>query len=544
MSLIPKPLILIILDGWGIAPPGPGNAISLSETPNMDLLWASYPHTKLEASGEAVGLPRGEDGNSETGHLNLGAGRIVLQDLPRINMSIADGTFFKNRAFLTAIEHVKKNHSTMHLLGLIGSGGVHSNLEHLFALLNLASQHQLPEVALHIITDGRDSPPTSAPTYVSQIESNIEKFQVGKIATVMGRFYAMDRDQRWERTQKAYMALTQGLGNKVDSAQKAIQISYDKGKTDEFIEPTIIVDKGGNPVAQVRENDAFIFFNFRIDRPRQLTKAFVLPDFQKAAQQKPGFDPYAVKYFKKHQQDPDYKSKPFVRGERIKNLFFVTMTEYEKGLPVAIAFSPQKISKPLGEILSQNSLKQLRIAETEKERFVTYYFNGLREDQFAGEDRIIIPSAKVKTYDLLPQMSAPEIAETIIEKIATGMYDVVIANFANPDMVAHTGNLQATIDACKVVDGCVGQIVEKALQISGGVIITADHGNAEELISPQTGEVDTEHSTFPVPFIYVEKSLQGKSKNLAPGVLADIAPTMIQLLHINKPKEMTGKSLL
>lgn len=544
MTPVPKPIVLLILDGWGLAPPSQGNAIALATTPNIDRYWNSYPHTRLEAAGEAVGLPHAEDGNTETGHLNIGAGHIVYQDLPRINMSIADGSFFENQAFAAAAAHVRNYGSTLHIMGLIGAGGVHSNIEHLYALLHFASLHKLEKLALHLFTDGRDSPPTSAQIYLSQVKAKIQYSGVGEIASIMGRFYAMDRDQRWERIEKAYFAITKGQGHLRKNPEEAIADAYGAGKTDEFIEPTVIINEDGSPKATVQENDALIFLNFRIDRPRQLTKAFVLPNFEAAAEKRPGFDPYAIKYFRRHAAYPQLQSKPFTRGERIKNLFFVTMTEYERGLPVSIAFPPQTITLPFGRVIAERNLRQLRVAETEKERFVTYYFNGLREDPFPGEDRIIIPSAKVATYDQFPQMSAPEITETVNERIATGIYHVIIVNIANPDMVAHTGNLRATMTACQVTDSCVAEIAQKAMSVGGATIVTADHGNAEELFNPETGEVDTEHSTFPVPFIYIERSQTGKAAMLPTGVLADIAPTMLQLLRIPKPPEMTGRSLL
>src|SRR3989344_8694949 len=544
MSPIPKPIVLLILDGWGIAPPGPGNAIERAITPNLDRYWNAFPHTKLEASGEAVGLPHGEEGNTETGHLNIGAGQIVYQDLPRINMSIADGSFFENQAFVTAGAHVQTYNSALHLMGLVGAGGVHSNIEHLFALLHFGSLHRLERVALHLFTDGRDSPPTSALTYISQIQAKIQTIGVGEIASVMGRFYAMDRDQRWERTEKAYQALTVCAAHKARDANESVTSAYTAGKTDEFIEPTLIVDENNNPKSLVRENDAVIFFNFRIDRPRQLTKAFVLPNFETAAEKRPAFDPYAIKYFRKHAAYPQLQTTPFTRGERIKNLLFVTMTEYERALPVSIAYPPQTVEMPFGRIIADFNLRQLRVAETEKERFVTYYFNGLREDPFPGEDRIIIPSVKVPTYDLDPQMSALEITDSVIERIATGIYNVIIVNFANPDMVAHTGNMQATIAACETVDQCVEQIAQKAMSVGGATIITADHGNAEELLNPETGQVDTEHSTFPVPFIFIDRESTGKGSMVQTGVLADIAPTMLKLLNIPKPPMMTGRELI
>lgn len=459
-------------------------------------------------------------------------------------MAIADGSFFENQAFIAATTHVQNFQSTLHLMGLIGAGGVHSNLDHLYALLHLCRLHKLENVALHLFTDGRDSPPTSTLTYLSQIKEKMKSTGIGFIASMMGRFYAMDRDQRWERTQKVYLALTTGEGHKAQVEEDAINEAYNSGKTDEFIEPTVITHKNGVPKAIIQENDAVIFFNFRIDRPRQLTKAFVLPNFEAAAERRPGFDPYTVKYYRRHVAYPQLQSKPFTRGDRIKNLFFVTMTEYERGLPVSIAFPPQPVEMPFGRIIAERALRQLRISETEKERFVTYYFNGLRDDPYPGEDRIIIPSQKVATYDLYPQMSALDITETILERIATGIYHVIIANYANPDMVAHSGNLKATITACEVVDQCVGQVAEKAMAVGGATIVTSDHGNAEELLNPETGEVSTEHSTFPVPFILTVRSQQGKATMLRTGVLADIAPTMLQLLQIPKPPSMTGRSLI
>lgn len=543
MSIIPKPLLLVILDGWGHAPPGEGNAVSQAYTPNMDRYFKGYPHTLLSASGEAVGLPHGEAGNTETGHLNIGAGRIVLQDLPRINMSIADGSFFKNTAFLNAIEHVKSNKSRLHLLGLIGAGGVHSNIEHFFALLHLAKEHRINDLVIHAFTDGRDSPPTSALTYIRQFQEKLKNYDSARIASVSGRYYALDRDQRWLRTKKVYLALTKGEAHKSSSPEEAVNNSYSRGITDEFIEPTLIINSQIKKPLLIEENDSVIFINFRIDRPRQLTKAFVLPNFEESSNTKHGFDPYTVKYLKKHQAVYDMRAHPFTRGKRIKNLFFVTMTEYERGLPVSVAYPPQPVDNPLGQVLSQHNLKQLRIAESEKERFVTYYLNGLREDPFAGEDLIIVPSPQVKTYDLEPQMSAPELTEAVIERISEGMYDIIFINYANPDMVAHTGNLQAAVDACQVVDGCLSQLVDKTLKTNGALIVTADHGNAESMLSPKTGEPLTEHSTNQVPFILIGKFFS-KKLSLAEGVLADIAPTMLQILKIAKPKEMTGKSLI
>lgn len=538
-----KPVVLIVLDGWGVAPAGPGNAITQSNLPFYNQLLKTYPHGLLEASGEAVGLPRGEDGNTETGHINLGAGFIVYQDLPRINLSIADGSFFKNQAFLSAINHARKYESKIHLLGLVGSGGVHSNIEHLLALLQLMKEQGFNRVFLHLITDGRDSPPKSAGIYVAQIESYIKSLGFGEIASIMGRYYAMDRDMRWDRTEKAYEILTADRGNKAESAIEAINASYKKGITDEFIEPTVIVKKG-KPVSLIGANDSVIFYNFRIDRPRQLTKAFVLDNFEAEANNI-DFDPYAVKYHKKHFPDRPILLPPFKREPKIPHLYFVTMTEYNQTVKVsAVAFPPHIVEHPLGEAISQQGLSQLRMSESEKERFVTYYFNGLREAPFTGEDRLIIPSPKVPTYDLVPEMSSMELTENLIKQIKRKKYHFILINFANPDMVAHTGSLPATVKACESTDLNLSKIIPEILKLNGTVLITGDHGNAEELIDPQTGGIDTEHSTYPVPFIAINRSLEGKSVELPRGVLSDVASTILDLMHIRKPDQMSSRNLL
>lgn len=538
----PKPIVLIILDGWGIAPPSKGNAVSQAKTPNLNRLWHAYPHTQLEASGEVVGLPRGEPGNSETGHLNLGAGTIVFQSLPRINMAIADGSFFTNKTLWAASEHVKKNNSSLHLLGLIGSGGVHSNIEHLFALLYWAKEQGLRKIFLHLFTDGRDSPPTSSLKYLSLVEEKIKFYGVGKIASLMGRFYAMDRDYRWERIQKAYEALTEGKGILTSSYQKAIEQSYQKGQTDEFIEP-IIIQENGKPRALISDNDAVIFFNFRIDRPRELTKAFVLPDFENLVIKKAAFDPYAERYGKRQYEEIG-KLTTFKRNKVCKNLLFVTMTEYEPGLPVMTIFPPDQVELPLARILSEKGWRQLHIAETEKERHVTYYFDGKRERPFPGEDWVVIPSPRVKTYDLKPEMSAYQVTEEVIKRIKLNVYDFILINFANPDMVGHTGVLKAGIKACEVVDECMGRVVETVIALGGICLVTADHGNVEEMINLNTGEVDTQHSIHPVPFIIVSKQFQSSPMALSQGILADVAPTILKIARLPQPSRMTGKSLI
>ncbi len=543
-------VLLAILDGWGLAPPGPGNAVRAANTINMNRLWASYPHTQLKAAGEAVGLPRGEAGNTETGHLNLGAGRIVYQDLERINMAIADGSFYQNPVLLGAIEHAQKNNSKLHYMGLIGAGGVHSNLTHLYALIQLAKQKNFSNVFVHLFTDGRDSPPMSALTYIKELEAVMVKNGVGKIASLMGRYWAMDRDHRWDRTEKAYRALTKGEGHLIKTPQEAIDMSYSQGKTDEFVEPSIVSDSAGKPVALVEDNDAVVFFNFRIDRPRQLSRAFILKDFAKANFDF-SFDPYLVKYEKRHEILNGRKmiaGEPFPRGPAITNLYFVTMTQYEKSLVddgVHVAYPPEIVEMPLGRVISEAGKRQLRMAESEKERFVTFYFNGQQEIVFPGERRIIVSSPKVATYDLKPEMSAHELTETLISQLReSNEYSFVLVNFANADMVGHTGNIGATVNACQVVDECIGKLTNFIMAYGGTLLVTADHGNAEEKIDPHTGEAHTEHTANPVPFIAVSKKLLGKSITLPEGLLADIAPTVLHLLGINVPGSMTGKNLL
>lgn len=538
-----RPIVLIILDGWGIAPAGPGNAVSLANLPNFSSYWSSFPHTQLIASGEAVGLPKGEKGNSETGHLNLGAGRIVYQDLPRINMSIADGSFFKIPAFLKAAEHVRQKKSNLHLMGLIGQGGVHSSIEHLFALLRFTKEQGLERVFLHLFSDGRDSPPTSGVTFINQVEAKIAEIGVGKIATLMGRYFGMDRDNRWGRTEIAYKALVEGVGEKTQNLPSVIKKSYDAGVTDEFIKPIICLNGQEQMLPRISQGDGVIFFNFRIDRPRQLTKAFIVEDFKSLVGQKAAFDPYTERYYKKTYVARPIK-KVFERGPKIVDLYFATMTEYEGGLPAEIAFPPIPVPLPLGRILSERNLRQLRLTETEKERFVTYYFNGQKEKPFLGEDRTVIPSPDVPTYDLKPEMASFEITDVLVKKVMEKTYDFILVNFACPDMVGHTGVLEAGIKACGAVDTCLGKVVTTIKNLGGVVIITADHGNIEEMINLKTGQVDTEHSNNPVPFILVGQEFLGKPTFLPSGVLADVAPTVLELLEIPKPHQLSGRSLL
>jgi 2,3-bisphosphoglycerate-independent phosphoglycerate mutase len=538
-----SPVVLIILDGWGIAPPGPGNAITQANAPFFQKLWSAYPHTKIQASGKAVGLPQGEDGNTEVGHINMGAGQIVFQDLPRINTAIADGSFFQNPVLIEAINYVKKNQSTLHFLGLIGSGGVHANNEHLFALIKFAKLQNISQLALHLITDGRDSPPTTAKTYLTEVEEQLKTAGLGRIASIMGRYYGMDRDFRWDRTAKAYQCLVEGKGQIASSWQEIVDKSYAKNITDEFIEPTNLIDEKTKQPTLVNDNDAVIFYNFRVDRPRQLTKAFVLTDFETVAN-KPAFDPLADKYLHTHIAKAEDLNPPFKRNKVLKNLFFVTMTNYQKGLPVKIVMSSVQIENPLSRVVAENGLRQLKMSETEKERFVTYYFNGLREQPFTGEDWQIIPSPSVATYDLKPEMSTPELTRQLIAKLNQRLYQLIVINIACVDMVGHSGNITAAIRAVEAADSALSQIVPAVQAQGGSVIITADHGNTEEMINLSSGEIDTEHSLNPVPLIIVNDQLASSVRELPAGVLADVAPTIIKLLGLSQPPEMTGKVLI
>lgn len=542
-----KPVILIVLDGFGLAPPGPGNAIQLANPMTINSLFYTYPNTSLKASGQAVGLPPGEAGNTEVGHINLGAGRVVYQDLPRINMSIADGSFYKNVAFNKAAEHIKTTGGNLHLIGLVGGESsihVHADIEHLYALLFFAKENGISNVYIHAITDGRDSSPKSAETIIKQLQEKLTEMGVGTIASVHGRYYAMDRDRRWERIEKSYSCLTKGSPVTAQSAGQAIEQSYKDGKTDEFVLPTTIVNTSNQPIALIKEGDSVIFFNFRIDRPRELTKAFVLDDFEKQANETQSFDPYAVKYYKTHFPKTEILNPPFNRGPKISNLLFVTMTEYEDKLPTQVAFPPIRIHMPLGRVISEAGGLQLRMAESEKERFVTFYFNGQQEVPFMNEERLIIPSPKVPTYDFKPEMSAYELTNLLLTKMRERKYQFILINFANPDMVGHTGNIQATIKAIQTIDNSLSRIVQESLSLDYGLMITADHGNAEQKINPETGEISTEHTSNPVPFIAINSRLQGKMIKLQSGILADVAPTILKMMEINKPDSMTGRNLL
>ena len=505
-----KKTMLMILDGFGENANKDGNSVKLAKTPNIDKLMKKYPTSKLYASGLQVGLPEGQMGNSEVGHTNIGAGRIIYQELTRITKSIEDGDFFTNSELVGAIENCKKNHSKLHILGLLSDGGVHSHNRHLYALLELAKRRDFEDVYIHCFLDGRDTPPASAENYVLKLEEKIKEKSVGKIASISGRFYSMDRDNRWQRIQKVYDTLVYANGNKAGNPITAIENSYQKEVFDEFIEPTAIYN-GENPVATISENDSVIFYNFRPDRARQITRALVDSEFN------------------------EFETKKM-------NLYFVCFTSYDETMPnVHIAFKKEAIKNTLGEVLSNNGCTQLRIAETEKYAHVTFFFNGGEEKQYLGEDRILVPSPKVETYDMQPEMSAPIVTEKVVEAIKSDKYDCIILNFANPDMVGHTGNLEAAIKAIESIDDCVQKVIEAVNEKNVNLLITADHGNAEQMIDYTTGEPHTAHTTNLVPLILVSDMQNLKLKD---GKLADLAPTILDLMQIEKPEEITGESLL
>ena len=503
----------MILDGYGLNENTNGNAVAQAATPVMDKLMAEYPFVKGNASGMAVGLPDGQMGNSEVGHLNMGAGRIVYQDLTKITKAIQDGDFFENKALLAACENVKNNGSALHLFGLVSDGGVHSHNSHIYGLLELAKRQGIEKVYVHCFLDGRDTPPASGKEYVEELEAKMKEIGVGKVASVMGRYYAMDRDNRWDRVEKAYRALVCGEGEQAVSGPEGIKASYDKDTTDEFVLPTVVVEDG-KPVATIKNDDSVIFFNFRPDRAREITRTFCDDAFD-------GFE----------------------RGDRVKTTF-VCFTEYDVTIPnKLIAFKKVEIRNTFGEYLAAHNMTQARIAETEKYAHVTFFFNGGVEEPNKGEDRILVNSPKeVATYDLKPEMSAYEVCDKLVDAIKGQKYDVIIINFANPDMVGHTGVESAAIKAIEAVDECVGRAVEAIKEVDGQMFICADHGNAEQLVDYETGEPFTAHTTNPVPFILV--NADPKYKLREGGCLADIVPTLIELMGMEQPKEMTGKSLL
>jgi 2,3-bisphosphoglycerate-independent phosphoglycerate mutase len=521
----PKPVVLIVLDGWGVAPDSEGNAITRAQTPVMNRLITGYPAMTLSAASSEVGLNWGEMGNSEVGHLNIGAGRVYYQMCPRINKALSDRSFFENPVFLAAIEHAKSHNSRLHFIGLLSPGGVHSYQGHMYALLEMAASAQFKNVFVHAITDGRDALFNSGADFVTQAVEKMRQLNTGRIATVVGRYYAMDRDNRWDRVEKAYRAIAEGIGEKATDPVEAVKASYEKKVFDEEIAPTVITENN-RPLAVVGPDDAVVFFNFREDRARELTKAFVLPDFDKF-------------------------NRVYQPG-----IFFVTMTEYEKGLPCKVAFTPDLITDCLAKVASDAGLKQLHVAETEKYAHVTFFMNGQREEPFANEDRILVPSPRVTSYDQKPEMSEGEVTAKTVAAIQDDLYDLIIMNYASPDMVGHTGNLEATIQACSFTDQCVGKVVDAALARGGVVCITADHGNAEEVRNLQTGGVDKEHSTSPVPFIVVGKEYEGMNMGLPEGVdadlsvvppvgvLGDVAPTVLKILGLDQPPEMTGRPLI
>jgi 2,3-bisphosphoglycerate-independent phosphoglycerate mutase len=521
MSTTKRPFVLIIMDGWGINPRKEGNAIALARTPSIDKIAREWPNTAIRTSGLAVGLPEGQMGNSEVGHQNIGAGKRVLQDFTRVSESIADGTFFQNPAYLKAIAHVKKNQSQLHICGLLGDGGVHAHESHLYALLQLAAMNNIERVFIHSFTDGRDTSPTGGIEFMRRLEARAKEIggeHPAKVATVTGRYYAMDRDNRWDRTGATYFAMTKGEGQQASSALAAIQQSYDKDITDEFILPTVIMEEG-HPVATVEAGDAVIHYNFRPDRARQLTKAFVMDPLTPLAEGK------------------------FNRGPVIDDLVFVMTTRYEEGLNAELAFTADEVEMPIARVISEHNMRQFHTAETEKYAHVTFFINGRRETPFTGEDRILVPSPKVPTYDLQPEMSAKGITDEAIERIRSGQYELIIMNYANADMVGHTGVIDATIKAVETVDSCVGRIVEATLAVDGNVLITADHGNAEQLIEYDTGKPLTSHTTYPVPLYLVAPHFaQAKLRN--DGILADISPTILQIMQLQQPKDMQGHSLI
>ena len=507
-----KPLMLMILDGWGYRKEKTHNAVESGKTPNWHRLWSEYPHTILECSGEAVGLPSGTMGNSEVGHLNIGAGRVVYQDFTLINKAIKDGSFFKNRVFLECFKKVKDAKGALHLMGLCSDIGVHAHIDHLFALLDFAKREKIQKVFIHCFTDGRDSPPTSGKGYIEKVERKALEVGNAKIATIMGRYYAMDRDKRWDRVEKAYLAVVDGRGAAASFSDETVTQSYDGGVTDEFIVPAVITEHG-KAVATMNDGDAVIFFNFRSDRAREITRAINFKEFD-------GF-----------------------KRERVPKLScYVCMTEYDETFNLPVAFPQEQLKNILGEVISKAGLKQLRIAETEKYAHVTFFFNGGEEKKIEGEDRVLIPSPRdVPTYDKKPEMSAYGVTDEAIKRIEADMYDVIILNFANGDMVGHTGQMDAAVKAVEAVDACIGRIVPAVLKKGGALIITADHGNCEEMVAGDGGPM-TAHTTDPVPLVYVSNDAD-KIKLRDGGGLSDIAPTMLGLLGIAKPEEMTGKSL-
>ncbi|MCP3741583.1 2,3-bisphosphoglycerate-independent phosphoglycerate mutase [Rossellomorea sp. BNER] len=506
-----SPVALIILDGFALREEDKGNAVTAAKKPNFDRYWNQYPHQTLQASGEAVGLPEGQMGNSEVGHLNIGAGRIVYQSLTRVNVAIREGEFEKNQTFLDAIEHVKKKGTDLHLFGLLSDGGVHSHIKHLFSLLKLAAEEGVKNVYVHGFLDGRDVGPKTADKYIQETQEKMREYGVGEFATISGRYYSMDRDKRWDRVEKSYRSMVYGEGPSYSNPLEVVVDSYNNGIFDEFVLPSVIKRENGEPVATIKDDDAVIFYNFRPDRAIQISNTFTNEDF-----------------------------RSFDRGPKHpKNLHFVCLTHFSETVDGYVAFKPANLDNTLGEVLSQNGLKQLRIAETEKYPHVTFFMSGGREDEFPGEERILIDSPKVATYDLKPEMSAYEVTDALLNEINHDKHDAIILNFANPDMVGHSGMLEPTIKAIETVDECLGKIVDLILEKGGAAIITADHGNADEVITLE-GNPMTAHTTNPVPVILTEEGAELREG----GILGDLAPTVLDLLNVAKPKEMTGQTLI
>ena len=504
----------MILDGWGLNNnEEQKNAIREAGAPNFDKYWNSYPHTELQASGEAVGLPEGQMGNSEVGHLNLGAGRVVYQPLVKISKEVRTKNIYKNEALSDVMKKTKEADKALHLAGLLSDGGIHSHITHIFGLLEMAKEFGLKKVYVHALLDGRDTPPKSAAGFIEQLEAKMEELGVGKIATIAGRFYTMDRDKRWERVEKGYYAIVNGAGDKALSAKKAVEMAYLDDVTDEFIRPTVISDKAGNPTGTLKDGDGFIFFNFRPDRAREITHAILDEEFD-----------------------------GFIRMEK-RDVNYVCMTPYEETIKTPVAYPPEDLTNTFGEVVSKAGLKQFRTAETEKYAHVTFFFNGGQEKEFEGENRKLVSSPKVETYDLQPEMSAEELTDALLETLDKNENDVIIINYANPDMVGHTGIMDAAIKAIKTVDKCMDKVIKKVLELGGEVIVTADHGNVDLMEDPTSHAPHTAHTTNPVPMILVsddKKDIKLKSG----GKLADVSPTMLELLGIEQPKEMTGNSLI
>ena len=506
-----KLTMLMILDGFGINEKEEGNGVKQANIPHLNEILTKNPNTIIHTSGLEVGLPEGQMGNSEVGHTNIGAGRIVYQDLAKITKAIQDGDFFSKTEFVKAIENCKANNSKLHLMGLLSDGGVHSHNRHLYGLLELAKRKDFEDVYVHCFMDGRDTPPASGESYITELEEKMQEKGVGQIATLSGRFYAMDRDKRWERVSEAYNAMVNGVGEKATSAISAIEESYQKEVFDEFVKPTVITNKNGEPVAKIEEGDSIIFFNFRPDRAREITRSIVDKEFD-------GFETKKI------------------------NTYFVCLTPYDETMPnVEVAYRKEEIRNTFGEYISRRGLKQLRIAETEKYAHVTFFFNGGEEKQYEGEDRILVPSPKVETYDLKPEMSAYEVCDKAVEAIKSEKYDSIILNFANPDMVGHTGNTDAVVKALEAIDECVNRIVNAVNEVNGTLLITADHGNCEQMVDYKTGEPQTAHTTNPVPLAIVGLPT---NKKIREGCLADLAPTMLDIMGLEKPDEMTGESLI